>query len=548
MDNNFLEKHKTITTWMVRLLPFVLIAAVSFSRLFNFIRALPNYLPIDDSYIILNFARNALERHEFFSYNPGEISTGITAPLYCLLLSFSHALHGGANWNIDVTVVGTICYVSSFILGSLVAYRIKGYVAAVIFSLLFGLWGYLAFFAFCGMEPILYIALGLAAILSFFRKRYGLAGFFVGLATLCRPEGVFLLFVLGLDPALSLVFALYRKDRVAAKKHLFAGIRLAGFFFMIVFPWALWCKHISGDFMPSTVAMKTHRVPFSETAKYWWSALRMYNPSAFDTSLVVSQIGETAFMKFRRVVPLFLFSLASIPFLRKQPRNLLPLLYMPVHILVAGFKNPIFADNERYFPFDYTLTLMYLSVFLAGLWHVDFKGRLSKLALAGGRVGFCKLATKVLTMMIAMSLAVMMLFGYSHHIKHYRMMSQYFYMLDYQIGEALAKHTPPSTRVALYQAGGIGFFGRRYIIDGGGVTEHTIWPYIRGEKTFGQALVDRDADFIASFGDDWLKNEGLLMTDTRFFTQIPLRCRGLYKINKPALREYIKGKAHSRIL
>ncbi len=544
MKKYFVEKSKTITTQLIKIFPFVLIAVVSFSRLFSFIKELPKYLPIDDSYIILNFARNALERHEFFSYNPGVISTGITAPLYCLSLAFSHAFHGGLDWNIDVIAVGVLCYISALVIGSLVAYRLKGYLAAVLFSIFFGFWGYFAFFAFCGMEPIMYIALGLAAVLCFFYKRYAFAGFFVGLATLCRPEGIFLLFVLGLDPACSLIMSLYRRDPVAARKHIVAGLKLSFCFFLIVLPWAFWCKAVSGGFLPSTVTMKTRSVLFPETIRYWWSAFHLYNPNLFDTRLVVSQIGETAFMKFRRIIPLFLVSLLSIPFLRKHPRTILPLLYMPVHILVAGFKNPIFADYERYFPFDYTLTLMYLTVFLVGIWNLDFKRWFSTQRISGGRAAItCKIVTKMLSLTIVTSLAAMMLFDYKHHLNHYRIMSQYFYMLDYQIGEVLAKHTPPTTRVALYQAGGIAFFGRRYIIDGGGVTEHTIWPYIRGEKTFGQALVDRDADFIASFGDDWLKNEGLLMTDTRFFTRIPLRCRGLYKVNKSALREYIEGKA-----
>lgn len=392
----------------------------------------------------------------------------------------------------------------------------------------------------------MYIAFGLAAIWLFLRKQYARAGCLAGFAALCRPEGVFLVFVFGLDPAISLILSLFRKDYVAAKKHFLDGLKLSFCFFLVVLPWALWCKHISGGLLPSTVAMKSRSVPFAETARYWWSAVRMYNPSSFDTGLVVSQIGETAFMKFRRVVPLFLVSLASIPFLRKQPRNLLPLLYMPIHILVAGFKNPSFADNERYFPFDYTLTLLYLSVFLAGLGQIDFKDRLTKLHAKRLHVGICILLARATSTMGVALLAVMMLLDYSHYRNHYRIMSRYFYVLDYQIGEALAKHTPPSTKVALYQAGGIAFFSRRYIIDGGGVTEHTIWPYIKGEKTFGEALVDRDADYIASFGDDWLKKEGLLMTDTRFFTQIPLRCRGLYKINKPALREFVKGKAKSQ--
>lgn len=56
------------------------------------------------------------------------------------------------------------------------------------------------------------------------------------------------------------------------------------------------------------------------------------------------------------------------------------------------------------------------------------------------------------------------------------------------------------------------------------------------------AIVDRKADYIASFGDEWLSGYGLHMRDRRFFTPVNIRCRGLYKVNKEALRAYAEGR------
>ena len=118
-------------------------------------------------------------------------------------------------------------------------------------------------------------------------------------------------------------------------------------------------------------------------------------------------------------------------------------------------------------------------------------------------------------------------------------MANYFHSLDYSIGEWLAKNTPSDTTVALYQADGIKFFGNRTIIDGGAVTDHTMLPYLQGKKSLAAAIVERDADYIAPFGDEWLAADGLHMRDPRFFTPVNLRCRGLFKINKPALRAFV---------
>jgi hypothetical protein len=135
----------------------------------------------------------------------------------------------------------------------------------------------------------------------------------------------------------------------------------------------------------------------------------------------------------------------------------------------------------------------------------------------------------------------LLLADYPRNADHYRIMSRYFYNLDYQIGEWLNKNTPPDTCVALYQAGGIAFFSHRRIVDSGCVTDHTLRPYLKRDA-FTEAMVERGADYVASFGDEWLAGEGLHMRDRRFFTPVPLQCRGLYKINKPALAKFVEDK------
>ncbi|MDR2849277.1 MAG: hypothetical protein LBW77_01860, partial [Verrucomicrobiota bacterium] len=59
-------------------------------------------------------------------------------------------------------------------------------------------------------------------------------------------------------------------------------------------------------------------------------------------------------------------------------------------------------------------------------------------------------------------------------------------------------------------------------------------------------MVEKGADYVASFGDEWLAHEGLSMRDARFFSPVPLRCRGLYKINKKALAQYVAARKNGQ--
>lgn len=164
------------------------------------------------------------------------------------------------------------------------------------------------------------------------------------------------------------------------------------------------------------------------------------------------------------------------------------------------------------------------------------------------RAAFCLILLQISVIAAFITLSLLLLMDYPWHIKMFQVKAQYFHRLDYQIGEWLAKNTPSNTKIALYQAGGIKFFGNRYIIDGGGVSEHTIWKYLKS-GTFAQSLIDRKADYVASFGDEWLMGEGVHMSDTRFFQPVPLQCRGLYKIvNKELLAMYLKEQYRQRKL
>ena len=536
MLNRIFRGHETVFLKLLGLLSVWVMALV---LSLDFKTALPKYLPIDDCYIVLAYARNVIEHGDFFSYNHGLTTTGITSPLYCLVLAFLHLFSG--DWLVDIAIVGFFSFVFILALGSYLAWLIggrglAGYFAALTFSLFWGCWGYMGgYFAYCGMEPILAIVFLLASVLAFVKSWHWATGMLIGLSALCRPEAVFLGFLFGLVPCVRAVRALIRRNAVEVKKQFLTGCRLVIGFVALYGLWMIRCLQVSGSIFPATVSVKTISITWPMIKESLIGYLYMYNPNIFDVRFTAQAIGKSSWVSLRESIPVSLLVLGAVVSLRRRLMFLVPLAFVGLHFLIAGLKQPTTGENMRYLVFDYTLIVLYISVFVGGLL-----ARVSTISFS--RKGLVGLGCFLSGLILFLSWGGLVLNDYHRNLEHYRFMSRYFYSLDYKIGEWLRDNTPKDTVVALYQAGAIKYFGNREIVDYVGLTDHTIWPYIKGPKNFAQALVDRNVDYVASFGEEWLASLGLDMRDTRFFTRVPLQCRGLYKVKKAELAEYVKAR------
>ena len=538
-------KTKSINAWAGTALPWLPLLGtwlVSGFLCWGFLQALPGYLPIDDCYIVLSYARNIVEHGEVFAYNHGVPSTGITCPLYGILIAVGKLLF--SDWLHSVQAVGFVSFACALVAGSAWTFFLagegwRGRLAACLFSLFWGCWGYVHFFAFLGMEPILFIALALSSALLFQRGRTFPAGLLLGLAALCRPEAVFMGTLYGLLPAYRFVRAAVRKDRPGVKAAFVEGILLGAGFMLAYGPWMVDCLVVNGSVFPLTVSTKTaSKIDWNGVRNYLSVFLHWTDPGHWFFTIPASQLPRTGWMAFRSSFPVGVVPLAVLFFLWRRPRDFLPALFPVVHFLLTFSRNWNAGENMRYLPFDFTIGLACFSVLAARLVGLPFSAR-RDVSRTGKYLRWGASATACIASVL---LVLTTIADRRFHEIHFRVMSNYFHFLDYSIGEWLAKNTPKETTVALYQAGGIKFFGNRTIIDGGAVTDHTMLPYARRKKEMAEAIVERDADYVAPFGDEWLASSGLHMRDPRFFTPVNLRCRGLYKVNKPALREYVNAR------
>ncbi len=215
-------------------------------------------LPLDDSWIHLRFARN-LAAGEGLSFNPGELVTGSTAPLWTALLSVLFLLPGSpVLW---AKLVG----VALLVLAVELVYRVARELRlpaglAALAAALTALTEWMVWSALSGLEIPLFVALSLGGILLHMRERRRAGGppvslAVLALACLARPEGLLLLLLAFCDRLL-----LFDRDadgglvcRRPAVAPLAAGLALAA---LLLGPMLAFNLAVGGSPVPTTFGAK----------------------------------------------------------------------------------------------------------------------------------------------------------------------------------------------------------------------------------------------------------------------------------------------------
>ena len=210
--------------------------------------------PLDDSWIHLQFARNLAQGHGL-SYNPGELVTGSTAPLWTALLALLYLLPGGVIlWT---KVLGGGLYLAGIDATWRLARQVdlgRGLAALAAGLTLATSW--LVWSALSGMEVPLFVVLSLWGMLLHLRERGQpgkppISAAVLAVAVLARPEGLLLLLFSLLDRCLTFDETL--RWRRPAPSNLLAAVALSACALagpLLFYAWA------SGSLLPTTWAAK----------------------------------------------------------------------------------------------------------------------------------------------------------------------------------------------------------------------------------------------------------------------------------------------------
>jgi hypothetical protein len=209
---------------------------------------LSRYL-IDDAYIHLTFARNLAESHGF-SFNPGEPTYGVSAPLWTLLLAFQSLIFGASPAIAKFSSL--LCGFLTIPLLFLIARKIGlSHLSAILVTVAWSVNVWLIRWSASGMESSFAVLLLIIAFGAQFDRRSS-AAIWLGLAALARLEVAIFLPIFAID---QLVGRGVRKT-----------VEFLGIFLLVFLPWNIYAWRTFGTIIPNPAQIKSDSAlpPISE--------------------------------------------------------------------------------------------------------------------------------------------------------------------------------------------------------------------------------------------------------------------------------------------
>ena len=439
--------------------------------------------PLDDSWIHLQFARNLAEGRGF-SYNPGVPVSGSTAPLWTLALGATFAAFG--SHPVLAKVLGTAGTLGTAWLAGRLALIWAGRPdVAVLASVLVALAGPMVWGALSGMEVALAGLLVMAALVLHARGRAWVAGGALGLAAVARPEAVLLLPLFWLAGPRT------------GQRALAWGGPVAG----CLAPWVAFNLVTTGTPLPATAAAKIEGglVGFLAGVREPLQTTLLQRPWQFETEWV------RWLWRVDALLPLLL--LPGLWWLGRHvgraalgPASVL-VLHPLAMALLAPYRAPSFQEG-RYSIHLLPLALVVATVSLTPLFSY------ATLSPSGGEGGVrgakwvrgSEWAKRRAGWIAAAALLVAAVVALPSAATRYGWAVQNIEAMQVHLGHWVARHTPPTARIALNDVGAITYVSRREVIDVMGLITPAIIPFRRaGEPGVLRYLEHACPDYLIVF-------------------------------------------------
>ncbi len=197
--------------------------------------------PMDDTYIHFVYAENLVDHGELMFVAPGENGVGSTSILWVLLLAAGYSL--GLPTHLAARILGIVSLIMVGIQVYLLLKPRLSPVNSLLCALAIVLSGNVLWFGLSGMETVLFLALGLLALLVFRSRKWVWTGIVLGLLVLTRPEGIILAGVIMLVEV--------------AQKRFHTGVILAGIILLVLtLPWYGYLLARTGHILPTSAVGK----------------------------------------------------------------------------------------------------------------------------------------------------------------------------------------------------------------------------------------------------------------------------------------------------
>jgi len=422
-------------------------------------------MPLDDSYIHLQYARSIVEGHPF-EYTRGIRSSGSSAPGWSVLVAGCYLI--ARNWLAASYLAGVIFTAACTTLMYALVLRWTGSDKWAFWSaVLLLLTNPTIISAYCGMEVSAYVAAFLGGLLAYDLSRtaagrkalvWRLMGSAVfALGVWLRPE--FLLM-----PVIILIerFVCYARSRSGERGRFVAEMSLHAVVWMLLLvPYLAFNRWASGEWLPNTFAVKALArnssrevqllagLPAAWVHRDWHAALRcflLWEPMMI-ISVVLGLLINNAVLTWR-----------------------LPAALRDAWKAAAGPAGVIAAVSLVAFPLARCL------VDPIGLLPFQFQryfGQITPLmillpiAFWAGREGAARLSS----LRFRAAVVFASLFGFAFHGAIAAIAVENINDMQVYIGKWLARYTPPDALIATNDVGAIAFYSNRPVLDTVGLTE-----------------------------------------------------------------------------
>ncbi len=447
-------------------------------------------VPLDDAWIHFQFARN-LARGDGLSFNPGQPTSGSTAPLWTLLLAGVYLLSG--RFPLAGQALSATCYLTLLMATYALGKRLTGRRwAAWLAGMVVAVNGRMVWAALSALEICLFAALSLWAIGAHLsdraQRRYRLhTATLFGLAALTRPEG-YLLFALSVaDYIWSLSRITHHASPISNLQSRFTSyisriLRRFPFlpialFIAMILPYLLFSYHTSGHLLPNTYHAK--------------AAVSLLPDHEFRDFLSVGAV--YLILDNPLLLPFFLFGLIML--IQRAP--LLSLWCMGLPLAYAFMRASLYQHGR------YLMPLIPCNAVVAvwGLLEAKKLAQRRRLALT------TKTPKKFGDLCVSAVLSVLLIIaGTAWRLP--AMVHQYtqnvadINQMHIRLGHWVKDNTAPDAIIALNDIGAIAYISEREVVDLAGLVTPEITPVLRApEQT--QQLVDflawRDVDYVIIF-------------------------------------------------
>lgn len=219
-------------------LPQVAIVTTILAAAGIFLMPAPLEFPMDDSYIHFVYAENLAEHGRLFFNDPGENGVGSSSLLWVLILAAAHWFGLSMFWMAKLVGLASLAVVGVGLYLLLRPLLLPW--VALAGALLVVLSGHMLWFALSGMETMLFLALGILALLCYREERWVWLGVALGLLVITRIEGLILILAIaGLD--------------IWRRKAFRSGLLVAGAVSVLISaPWFLYLWLRTGNLLPTS--------------------------------------------------------------------------------------------------------------------------------------------------------------------------------------------------------------------------------------------------------------------------------------------------------